>query len=113
MKNEVLLVCKDILDKFTEQEILKYKWVERRIMSDLLRNLISDVSVFIQMKTTNLKEYSDEQIKQMDEKTKNIIKLYIRMRRNPRLTINLISEYKKRKWLEYQEIMKIYRKFSK
>ena len=112
MNDKVLLLCKNVLDKMTEKEILKYEWLEEKIMSDLLRNLISDISIFVQMKTNKLKDYSDKRVEQMEQKMRDIIKLYIRMRKNPKLTIKLINEYKKTGWLEYSEVIDIYREFN-
>ena len=112
MKDKALLACRKVLDKFTKEELSKFHWEQKVIMEDLLRNLITDVFMFIDLKTKHLKNFSDEQIKKMEEKLRNIIKIYMRMKKNPQMMRELLKQSREKPgWLKYQEIMEIYKKF--
>jgi len=113
MENTTLLVWTELLKKMMDEEISKCEKIEKSTMQDLLGDLICYSCMFVDLKIKGYKHYSDDKVKQNKQDMKEIIKFFLRMRKNPQMVRELLEKHKSKSgWLRTQEIMEISNKYK-
>ena len=102
------------IDNYLKQEISKYEWIEKRIMSDLLRNFIWEVYNYVSIRS-NIKKIKFDldkfyNIEEMEEKLKEIMEIYEEIKNNPKMVENILL---KANWntsvITYEALKRIYK----